>query len=228
MSRSALIAHIEPYSLGDSPEGIVAAGIAGYGGADLNALTCRADKGWRLLGRRRIIIAHWERWWEHGYEPIPGANVPRRPFRDLYRSQALALRSIEGHRTVMVAEEALERCGKYKLVLCLELKPAKYTKAAIRNLIEHAEEIGIPLVFMTIQSYGSTARARRRWEKAAYRRLKLVHDLGGNTMLLYREPVAWSRWAPVLTAIKGTHRGHGEVVVASDLIRKLRREAGWK
>lgn len=210
-----LVAHIEPYALGDSPEGIALAAMRGYVAVDLNIRTCRYNGPW-IIGarRRRIVVAHWDEWWKHGFEPKPGTRVPHKPISKLRLRQVRNLRSIEGHHEIVTAEEAVRLCKRHGVIPFFEMKPSVWVAQTLVNLRNYARELRWPMAFMTIQNLGD-----------AFKRLKLAKSIGGVTVLLYRAPVDWQRWAPVLTGIKG-RPGHGPVLGLPATLRKLQREYG--
>lgn len=215
-----LVAHVMPYALGDSPAGIDS--VAGKAlGIDLNIRTClSADRNHRV-----IVLAHWEDWWNHGFVAKPGTTVPRKPIEELTVDQVANLWSKAGHHPIITGTAAIDLCLAARLVPCFEMKPSVWTKDALQDLVDHADAVGLPIVFMTIQSYGKTTAARNRWEAGALHRMTLVHDLEQNSMLIYRRPITWPTWGPVLTAIKG-HTGNRRyhVVTAATLVKQLHKE----
>lgn len=219
-----VVAHIDPYTLGDSEAGIVLAALRGSLGVDLNARTCRANtwRPWRR--RRRLVFIHWSEWWKHGYEPKPGTRVPRRKVERLRLRQVRNLRSVHGHHEVMTDTHALIACHHHGEIPCVEMKPSIWPAHVLEHLRSLSDHLGTPVLVMTIQRYGKTARAQRRWEAKAYQRMADAHQVGLPTMLLYRGDVDWQKWSPVLTAVKG-HRAHGTVVDAQTLLTRLHKEA---
>jgi hypothetical protein len=215
-----LVAHIDPYTLGDSAEGIAQAAVEGYLGIDLNSRTCRANR-WRPWRRiRRMVIVHWSNWWEHGFEPMPGKSVPRKPIEKLTLDQVLSLWSTDGHHRIMTAEHALVLCQVHGLIPCFELKPSIWPRSVLRSLADLSRAAKWPAVAMTIQAYGRNWFIKARWERAAYARMAKSKAAGLFTMLLWRRPVNWARWSPVLDAVKD-HPGHGDVANVGVLLKGL-------
>lgn len=218
------IAHIDPYTLGDSAAGIAKAARDGADGIDLNTRTCKANR-WNLSGRRHIVLLHWTEWWKHGYEPKPGTSVPLKPIEQLSLAQVRNLRSIDGHHEVLTAAEAVLVCRHYGLIPFFEMKPSIWPKQALEALRDFAKRHHHPVVFMTIQRNGKTVKGRNAWEKSALKRMQTVKNLGIPAMLLWRGAFSESRWAPAITAIKN-RPGYGSVLSARELIAKLKKEYG--
>ena len=211
------------YAFTDSSAGIAEAAVLGFPAADLNIRTCRANN-WRLWRRhRRIVVVHWSRWWEHGFKAKPGTHVPHKPIERLRLEQVRNLVSVDGHHEILTAEEAVDECARRGVFPFFEMKPSRWLAVVLRRLGDYAAGHGLPLVFTTIQTYGDTARAKARWERKAYDRMQLAHISGQKTCLLYRRPLSWEHWAPVLTGIKG-HRGRHGVLDLGDLIHLLKKE----
>lgn len=229
MTGHGLVAHQE-YPHRDTVAAIVAAGRAGFDGIDVNARTCRADKGWLLRRRRRIVLIHSADWWEHGFEPKPGCTVPRKPIEQLKLSQVRDLWSIEGHRSIMTLEQGISHCKRAKVVPCVEMKPSVWRLAEIVAAERWAAERSVPLVWMTMKRYGRTARIADRWERAAYKRMLLVARAGGIGMLIWRGSINWGQWLDVVHAVKSTPAGMplpNGVVLCRTLLQRLRKRAGW-
>lgn len=193
----------EPYYVTDSAYGIARAGRSGSKGIDLNARTCRANS-WRLWRRkRRIVVVHWSKWWQHGFRPKPGTRVPRKPIERLKLRQVKNLVSVHGGHHILTAEQAASLCKVHNVIPFFEMKPSKWNADVLRNLRTFCRARKIKFAVMTIQAYGKTKRAKTRWEKKAYERMALANRIGVPTMLLYRRPLARPKWAEVLVAVKG-------------------------
>jgi len=224
-----IVAHIDPYTKGDTIVGILLASAMGYLGIDLNVRTCRANN-WHPWApwRRTIILMHWSQWWLHGYEPRPGHRVPRRKVENLFLYQVQQLQTKDHKARVLTAEQALDTCQARDLIPCFEMKPSIWRSGLLVKLGAHAVDRGWPAVLMTIQSYGRNARIRARWERAAYKRMAMAHGIPGlHTMLLYRHhltPAEQHLWADVLDAVKG-HDGWLDVVPVGRLLRELHKGA---
>lgn len=217
--------HGEPYYVTDSSFGIARAAEEGCPAIDLNARTCRANN-WRLWRRRRRgVIVHWSRWWEHGFVPRPGTKVPRKPIEQLKLHQVQNLVSEHGGHEILTVEQGLNICKRHGIFAFVEMKPSIWPAQVLAALRAHSGAIRWPFVVTTIQAYGGTPKAKARWEREAYQRMCLAHATGVRTCLLYRHQLAWDHWAPVLTGIKG-HRGRFGVLDLHGLIELLQKEAG--
>lgn len=213
----------EPYYVTDSAFGIARAARHRAKGIDLNVRTCRANKWSVVTRKRRIVVVHWSHWWEHGFVAKPGAHVPRRPIEQLTLEQVRNLISVDGKHEILTAEQAALRCKIHGVIPFFEMKPSIWNRMALVALRAFCNARHIKFAVMTIQSYGHTERAKDRWERKAYKRMALAHDIGIPTMLLYRRPLDWTLWGWVLTAIKG-HAAHGDVVDLTQLIRRLEKK----
>lgn len=211
----------EPYYVTDSAFGIARASHEGYPAIDLNTRTCRANN-WRPWApwRRRIVVVHWAKWWEHGLKPKPGARVPRRPIEQLTLAQVQNLVSEDGKHVILTAEQAALLCKIHDIFPFFEMKPSIWNGRVLRRLRAFCGARQIQFVLTTIQSYGSTSRQRDAWERRAYKRMWLAHYNSCKTCLLYRRPLDWAHWEPILTAVKD-RAGHGTVLGLSELIHRL-------
>lgn len=199
-----------PYSHDDSEAGIAEAADDGATAVDLNVGTCLTNKRFGVLRRRRrvMILRHWDRWWEHGYRPLPGTRVPRRPLSRLTLAQVQNLVDAAGNQ-IITAAEALEVCKAGGLRAFFELKPCRWTRWALEQVRIKAERLGVDYAVMTIHRYGATERARNRWERKAIRRMRLARKSGtGGRLLLQRGPVDWTRWDGPVNAVKGGRGGY--------------------
>lgn len=216
--------HGEPYYVTDSAYGIARAAALGCPAIDLNIRTCRANR-WRPWRRkRRGVIAHWSRWWEHGFKPKPGTRVPRRPIERLTLAQVRNLISEDGEHEILTVEEGIDLCAEHRVFPFFEMKPSKWPGHVLDAIRARSGKRGWPVVMTTIQTYGHSARARARWERKAYRRMYDAHYHALKTCLLYRRPLSWEHWAPVLTGVKNTRGRHGALGLR-DLIEQLQKEA---
>lgn len=210
----------EPYYVTDSAFGISRASHQGYPAIDLNTRTCRANV-WRIWNRkRRIVVVHWAKWWEHGFRPKAGKHVPRKPIEKLTLAQVQNLISVDGKHVILTAEQAARLCQLHDIIPFFEMKPSIWGLRVLRALSAFCGARKIPFVLTTIQCYGSTARAKNRWEAKAFARMKLARSAGTKTCLLYRRPLDWAKWSPVLTGIKD-RPGHGTVLGLHELIHRL-------
>lgn len=207
------------YWFTDSTEGIAEAAAQGFAACDLNVRTCKANV-WSIFNRkRRIVLVHWDKWWEAGLHPKPGTHVPRKPIEKLRLSEVENLVNPHGH-PVLTAEQAALRCKIHRVIPFFEMKPSIWRARELAALRAFCGARGIKFAVMTIQAYGATEAARNRWEDGAFKRMSLAHGVGIPTMLLYRRKVDWTRWGWVLKAIKG-HPGYGDVLDLPHFIRQL-------
>lgn len=213
----------EPYYVTDSEFGIARAANDGSPAIDLNIRTCRANT-WRPWRRkRRGVIVHWSRWWEHGFKARPGTRVPKRKIERLKLHQVRNLVSGHGGHEILTIEEGIDLCQRHEIFPFFEMKPSRWPAHVLDQIRAHAGAARWPVVLTTIQCYGDTARARSRWERKAYARMWLAHHHTLHTCLLYRRPLSWEHWAPVLTGIKNTRGRHG-VLGLHELIGQLNKE----
>lgn len=230
MTGHGLVAHPD-YPLRDTHQAIKDAGEAGFDGIDLNVRTCRANRLWRINRRRRIVLAHSSDWWKHGFEPVPGTKVPRKPIEQLTLAQVRNLRAVDGHRRIPTLESAIASCRRAKVVPCPEMKPSIWRRVEIEAAMDFAAALSVPLVWMSVKQYGRTFRALDRWEAASKKRLLLVDKAGGWTMLIWRGPIDdWTGWTGLVDAVKSyPARGvrPAGVMTSRALLRAVRKGAGW-
>lgn len=192
------------YPYDDGRHGLLDAHLDGATACDVNVRTCRTDPH---THKRTMVAAHYGDWWNH-YHPAPGTHIPRRRIENLTLPQVQDLRSNDGGHPILTGVQVLRICKNLGLRPFFEMKPSTWTDDALIEVRDAARRMGVLFATMTIQSYGATEHARDAWEAAALKRMRRAHRLGIPTLLLYRRPVNWNDWGPVLSAVKGSTRGY--------------------